>query len=178
MTDKEREAFWRLAKSGPSGEEMRRQYAERLSRGVANSQQPSEHPIDGMIRCFLEREGNSHEGVFVRCPVCGNETCNILGKCEKCNTPINNQMVKGMCSCCGERLATKIRKVRIVKVKSCCGGLLSYYERYIKIPICAKCNLHSHIPFLGKKTLGKNQLVNYLFSCGCGLSEMSSDVPL
>ena len=189
MTDKEREAFRRYIASAPSNEELFRQVREEAMKDPANIQQPGEHPIDWMIRRFFAHEAKSlkrsHDGVLIKCPVCGAETRDLEGRCRKCHAVVHVQPANvwwegdvklgvTICSCCDERLSTKLRNVRIVKVVSCSGGTLSYFERYIAIPICAKCNLRASIPFWGKKILDKNALIHFLFQSGCGLDEMTS----
>ncbi len=191
MTDKEREAFRRYIASAPSNEELLRQAREEWMKDPANVQQPGEHPIDWKIRRFFAHEAKclkrSHDGVLIKCPACGTETKDLEGRCRKCHAVVNVQPAKGwweddmelgvtVCSCCDERLSTKMRNVRIVKVISCSGGTLRYYEKYIEIPICAKCNLRASIPFLGKKTLDKNALIHFLFKEGCGLDEYTSPI--
>ena len=181
MTDREREAFWKLANSLPSTHELLRQHHEASMKAdmddPANTQQPGEHPIDWKIRQFFSHEGDSfrrsHVGVIVKCPSCGKEVSDHDGRCKKCNATIHPQQVRAwwegdvelgttVCSCCDERLATKMCKVRIVKVTSCIGGTVSYYEKYIQIPTCGKCYLKAKIPFMGKKTLDKNILLELL----------------
>lgn len=190
MTDREREAFWRLAKSLPSTHELIRQHSEMAMQDPRNIvQQPDEHPIDYRIRCFFAQEGNklmrSHKGVIVKCPACGNETSDQNKQCGKCHAVIHKQETRAwwegdvelgvtVCSCCDERLSTKLGNVRIVKVTGCSGGTIRYYEKFIRIPLCNKCWLRSKIPFWGKKILDKNFLIHSLFEQGCGLDEYTS----
>lgn len=193
MTEKEREAFRRYIASAPSNAELLRQAREEFLKDPANVQQPGEHPIDWRIRRFFAHESESlrrsHVGVIVKCPSCGNEVLDSDGKCKKCNAIIHPQPTKAwwegdvklgitVCSCCDERIATKMCQVRLVKVTSCLGGTLSYYEKYIHIPTCGKCYLKAKIPFVGKRTLDKNILLHYLFDHeGCGLDEYTSPLP-
>lgn len=198
MTDREKEAFWKLANSLPSTRELLRQHHEASMRAAMNDptkmQQPGEHPIDWEIRRFLTNEKSqlkrSHVGTLVKCPSCGKEVSDTDGRCKKCNATIYPQPVRAwwegdvelgttVCSCCDERLATKMCRVRIVKVTSCIGGAISYYEKYIQIPTCSRCYMKAKIPFIGKKTLDKNILLHFLFEhCGCGLDEYTSPLPL
>ena len=55
MTDREREAFWRLAKSLPSTHELIRQHSKMAMQDPRNIvQQPDEHPILQQMLASLE----------------------------------------------------------------------------------------------------------------------------
>ncbi len=154
--------------------------------------QRSEHPIDTLISRFFEECGwklrRSHDGCLVNCPACGLEVHDSCGRCQMCGAAVPQHPSRPwwegdvefgttICSCCDERLATKMSKVRIVKVVGWCGGSISWYERYVQIPTCSKCNLRVKVPFLRKRILSQNLLFQYLFTHGCGLNVCNSPLP-